>query len=102
MHSDEMRKQYSVEMEDDLDINIANVLQKQLAAPGIKHKWLHRLGQERVYLFKLQKEQEEIINSLVNDNRVTLTKPALEAKAKGVPRYKEISDEITHQSELID
>lgn len=92
---------YKIELDDDTDINLVNLPDKQFSAPNIKHKWLHREIMARKRLLQLEEEKEAIFNKKSSSFPVSLSKAAINAKFEKEPDIIEINKEIRKQELLI-
>jgi hypothetical protein len=70
-------EKYQAELQDDLKLDDFNLADKQMKLPGIKHKWVARLIQQRFEKGKLIKKKKEALYrikaQLQEDSIVTIS-----------------------------
>jgi hypothetical protein len=97
---------FSEEIQIDTHIDELNVLEKQLRLPGIKHKWVSRLieNKKKLHLLNQKKEniKEDVIIQLSKGEGIppSVSKQSLEKKIRESAIYKKIQEEIL-EAELI-
>lgn len=99
-------QRYLEEIKEDLKIDDFNVKESQRLLPGIKHKWISRLIQQRFELNKLKKLREEalekICKQLHNEQIVQLSEKTLNNQAMTHEVIKKIDAEITNSLIIIE
>ena len=100
----EILDKYSEEIKNDAHIDRFGLTDKQMALPGIKHKWVARLINHKEKLQKLKKIKKlskiKIIKDLQNESNVTLSNVTLDKKADDNDNVKDVQNKID-QEELI-
>jgi hypothetical protein len=97
---------YNAELTEELDLSDFNMKDVQMRLPGIKHKWVARLIQQKIELNKYKALKAEAIanlsDSLRKENPVLISDPALAKQAEKHMTVKKISDKIEECIILID
>lgn len=95
--------EYSKEIEMDTQIDITNVMEKQLSSPNIKHKWLFRLIKCKKHLLELIEQKEMFLNgALLKDNPLKLSKAVVASKLETQADFKNIQKKIKDQELLVE
>lgn len=99
----ELLEEYSKEIEMDTSIDVTNVMEKQLSAPNVKHKWLFRLIKSKKHLIDLVEIKENFLNNaLQKDNPLKLSKAVVASKLESQMDYKSIQKNIKEQELLVE
>ena len=97
---------YNAELSEELDLTDFNLRDVQLKLPGIKHKWVKRLIDQKIETDKLKKLKIKAIETIIEENRktnrVALSDAALKAQAEKHEVVKKIDDKIDECEILID
>ncbi len=77
---------YRAELEEELELNDFNMKDVQMRLPAIKHKWVARLIQQRIELYKFKQLKitaiDAVIDRLRKENAVLLSDHALSKQAE--------------------
>lgn len=96
-------EEYSKEIEMDTQIDVTNVMEKQLSAPNVKHKWLFRLMKSKKALLDLIELKENFLNgALLKDNPLKLSKAVVASKLETQADFKNIQKKIKEQELLVE
>lgn len=96
-------EEYSKEIEMDTQIDVTNVMEKQLSAPNTKHKWLFRLMKSKKALLDLIELKENFLNgALLKDNPLKLSKAVVASKLETQADFKNIQKKIKEQELLVE
>lgn len=98
----EMIEKYAKEIESDTQIDITNVMEKQLSAPNVKHKWLYRLTQTKRQLFKLLELKEDMLQKELAGNTINIPKISVAKKLDNNPDMIKLNRLIREQELLIE
>jgi predicted transcriptional regulator len=97
---------YRSELEEELDLSDFNLKDVQMRMPGIKHKWVARLIDQKIELNKLKKLKAEAVETvsdkLRKDNPVILSDAALAKQAEKHELVQKINDKIEETEVLIE
>ena len=96
-------EEYSKEIEIDTQIDVTNVMEKQLSAPNVKHKWLFRLMKSKKALLDLIELKDNFLNGvLLKDNPLKLSKAVVASKLETQADFKNIQKKIKEQELLVE
>lgn len=96
-------EEYSKEIEMDTQIDVTNVMEKQLSSPNTKHKWLFRLMKSKKALLDLIELKENFLNgALLKDNPLKLSKAVVASKLETQADFKNIQKKIKEQELLVE
>jgi hypothetical protein len=97
-------EQYAKEVEIDTSIDATNVMDKQMSAPNVKHKWLYRLMQARMQLLKYTEEKEAILQAAIEHNpaRLKISNAAIKASVESKDEVKALNTKINRYTLLVD
>lgn len=95
-------EKYAKEIESDTQIDISNIMEKQLSAPNVKHKWLYRLTQTKRQLFKLLELKEDMLTKELSGNVLNLPKASIARKLDNNADMIKINRLIREQELLIE
>jgi hypothetical protein len=99
----ELMEDYSKEIEMDTQIDVTNVMENQLSAPNVKHKWLFRLIKSKKQLLELVEIKENFLNNaLQKDNPLKLSKAVVASKLESQMDFKSIQKKIKEQELLVE
>jgi hypothetical protein len=98
----ELIEKYAKEIELDTQIDITNIMEKQLSAPNIKHKWLYRMTQSKRQLFKLFELKEDMLSKELNSNVLNLPKASISRKLDNSADMMKLNRLIREQELLIE
>ncbi len=97
---------YKTELTEELDLSDFNMKDVQMKLPGIKHKWVARLIDQKIELNKLKKLKAEAIETvsqkLKKENVVILSDAALSKQAEKHELVRKILDKIDETEILIE
>ena len=97
---------YKTELAEELDLSDFNMKDVQMKLPGIKHKWVARLIDQKIELNKLTKLKAEAIETvsqkLRKENVVILSDAALAKQAEKHELVKKIIEKIDETEILIE
>lgn len=100
--ADELIDLYSKELEQDTDIDILDVLDKQRRLPNIRHKWQFRLMNAKRDLLKLEEAEKDFLNKVLSDCPVDLSKAKAAKKAENDSNYRVLQTSIKEYLILIE
>lgn len=99
-------KKYKAELSEEVEITDFNIKDVQLRLPGIKHKWVARLIEQKIELHRLEKVKEcslaEVISTLQQQSAVTFSAQALKNQAENTDVIKKINELIDQTKMMID
>lgn len=96
-------EEYSKEIEMDTQIDVTNVMEKQLSSPNTKHKWLFRLMKSKKALLDLIELKENFLNgALLKDNPLRLSKAVVASKLETQADFKNIQKKIKEQELVVE
>ena len=97
---------YKTELTEELDLSDFNMKDVQMKLPGIKHKWVARLIDQKIELNKLTKLKAEAVETvsqkLRKENVVILSDAALAKQAEKHELVKKIAEKIEETEILIE
>lgn len=97
---------YKTELTEELDLSDFNMKDVQMKLPGIKHKWVARLIDQKIELNKLKKLKAEAIETvsqkLRKENVVILSDAALSKQSEKHELVRKIIDKIEETEILIE
>lgn len=97
---------YRNEITEELNLSDFNLKDTQMRLPGIKHKWVARLINQKIELGKYKKLKkqalESIIDNLRKENPVLLSDAALAKQAEKNDTIQKINNKIEECELLID
>ena len=97
---------YKTELTEELDLSDFNMKDVQMKLPGIKHKWVARLIDQKIELNKLKKLKAEAIETvsqkLRKENVVILSDAALSKQSEKHELVRKILDKIEETEILIE
>lgn len=90
--------QYLAEMEKDVKIDELSMRDKAMMIPGIKHKWVSRLIQEKIHLKKLESNRKRLIDDLASQlqasSPVHFSKTVLSEAVSKSTHIQKLNDDI--------
>ena len=95
-------EQYAKELDIDTQIDLTNVMEKQMSAPNVRHKWLYRLTQSKQGLLRLLDEKEALMHHKMQGNPLPVSAPALKRKAEGDSDIRTLNTKIREQELLVE
>lgn len=98
----ELIEKYAKEIEVDTQLDVTNIMEKQLSAPNVKHKWLYRLTQTKRDLFKLLDKKEDMLQQELAGNTLNLPKISVQRKLDSNPDMLKLNRLIREQELLIE
>jgi hypothetical protein len=99
----DLLEKYSKEIEMDTNIDVTNLLEKQLSSPNVKHKWLFRLMKAKKHLIDLVELKDNFVNNVMSkDNPLRLSKAVISNKLETQGDYKELQKRIKEQEILVE
>lgn len=97
---------YKTELTEELDLSDFNMKDVQMKLPGIKHKWVARLIDQKIELNKLKKLKAEAIETvsqkLRKENVVILSDAALSKQSEKHELVRKIIEKIEETEILIE
>ncbi len=97
---------YKTELTEELDLSDFNMKDVQMKLPGIKHKWVARLIDQKIELNKLKKLKAEAIETvsqkLRKENVIILSDAALSKQSEKHELVRKIIDKIEETEILIE
>lgn len=93
---------YASELDTDTQVDSTNILQKQLSAPNVRHKWLYRLVMAKKTLIKLDESKEELISQKLNMSNLPVSNIAARKNAERQNDVAAIDKELRQQELLVD
>ena len=102
MNTYELIDQYAKELEFDTQVDSTNIMEKQLAAPNIKHKWLYRSVMSKKRLLALSYQKEDHINEKLKSSNLPISNPTIKKNLERQPDIMELDREIRQQEILVD
>ncbi|MFA5753898.1 MAG: hypothetical protein WC905_00870 [Patescibacteria group bacterium] len=97
---------YKAEIEEELDLSDFNLKDVQMKMPGIKHKWVSRLIDQKIEISKLKqlksKAIETVSEKLRHDAPVIISDAALAKQAEKHELVRKIIDKIEETEILIE
>ena len=93
-------EQYAKDLDIDTQVDVTNVLEKQMSAPNVRHKWLYKLVQSKQALLRLLDQKEALMQQKMQGNVLPVSAPALKRKAEGDSDIRSLNNKI-HQQELL-
>ena len=102
MNTYELIDQYAKELEFDTQVDSTNIMEKQLAAPNIKHKWLYRSVMSKKRLLALSYQKEDLINEKLKSSNLPISNPTIKKNLERQPDIMELDREIRQQEILVD
>jgi cell division protein FtsL len=99
----ELMDDYSKEIEIDTQIDVTNIMDKQLSSPNMKHKWLYRMIKTKKHLLDLIEMKDAFINTALNkDNPLRLSKAIVANKLETQGDFKNLQKMIKEQELLVE
>ena len=99
----ELLEEYSREIEMDTQIDVTNIMDKQLSSPNTKHKWLYRLMKAKRELIGMIEKKDNIIHNVVQkDNPMGLSKAVVVNKLESQMAYKDLQKKIKEYEILVE
>lgn len=102
MNAYEQIDAYASELDTDTQVDSTNILQKQLSAPNVRHKWLYRLVMAKKILIKLDESKEELISQKLNMSNLPVSNIAARKNAERQNDVAVIDKELRQQELLVD
>lgn len=102
MNSYELLEQYASELEIDTQVDITNIMQKQLSAPNIKHKWLYRRTMAKKELIRLVEFKESIISKLFENHNLPISNATARKNFQKDSNVQKIEKNIRDQELLVE
>jgi Tfp pilus assembly protein PilN len=93
-------EQYAKDLDIDTQVDVTNIMEKQMSAPNVRHKWLYKLVQSKQGLLRLLDEKEALMQHKMQGNPLPVSAPALKRKAEGDLDIRTLNNKI-HQQELL-
>jgi hypothetical protein len=93
---------YSAELDADTQVDATNIMQRQLSAPNVRHKWLYRLVMAKKALIKLDEQKEAIISEKLNISNLPVSNLAARKNIERSPEIASIDKSIRCQELLVD
>jgi hypothetical protein len=99
----ELIEDYSKEFDIDTQIDSTNIMEKQMSAPNVKHKWLYRMIKSKKRLLDLMENKENFIQkSMVENNPLHMNKAKVATSMASNITYKELQRSIKDQELLVE
>lgn len=99
----ELIEDYSKEFDIDTQIDSTNIMEKQMSAPNVKHKWLYRMIKSKKRLLDLMESKENFIQkSMVENNPLHMNKAKVATSMASNVTYKELQRSIKDQELLVE
>ena len=99
-------EKYQAELTEELDLTDFNMKDVQMKLPGVKHKWVARLIQQKIELNKFKKLKSEAIDALIptlrRDNPVLYSDVTLAKQAEKHETLQKINEKIEECELLIE
>ena len=102
MNSYEEIDKFSEELDLDTQVDATNIMQRQLSAPNVRHKWLYRLVMAKKELIKLDEQKEVIIAEKLNVSNLPVSNLAARKNVERAPEISVLNVKIRHQELLVD
>lgn len=102
MNAYEQIDAYASELDTDTQVDSTNILQKQLSAPNVRHKWLYRLVMAKKTLIRLDESKEELISQKLNMSNLPVSNIAARKNAERQNDVAAIDKELRQQELLVD
>lgn len=102
MNSLELLDEYARQIEIDTQVDITNIMEKQLSAPGVKHKWLYKLTQSKKDLLRLIELKDSIMEKAIEANKIDLPITKIKAAIEKSSEVKELNKKIKEQELLVE
>jgi len=83
-------------------LDVTNVLDKQLSAPNVKHEWIYKLVQHKRKLLELMEKKENYIAAKYGENPLGVSKAAIKFKAESDIDILKLNREIRHHELLVE
>lgn len=93
---------YAKEMETDTYVDRLNIMDKQMASPNIKHKWLFRAIMAKKDLILLDDAKNKLIADALKNNTMGISKNALVASIEKSSANKDLMNDIKKQELLVE
>jgi len=93
-------EQYAKDLDIDTQVDVTNIMEKQMSAPNVRHKWLYKLVQSKQGLLRLLDEKEALMQHKMQGNPLPVSAPVLKRKAEGDLDIQTLNKKI-HQQELL-
>ena len=98
----ELLERYAIELDTDTQVDITNIMEKQLSAPNVKHKWLYKLTQAKQQMLKLMYARDEIRQTIIDSNNLPISDVVLKRKSSNDPRIIALEKDIAQYQILVD
>lgn len=99
-------EKYQAELEEELDLTDFNIKDVQMKLPGIKHKWVARLIQQKIELNKFKKLKLDAIDTLITtlrrENSILYSDAVLAKQAEKHETVQKINEKIEECELLIE
>lgn len=102
MNAYEQIDTFAIELDADTQVDSTNILQKQLSAPNVRHKWLYRLVMAKKALIKMDEAKEEMISQKLNVSNLPVSNIAARKNAERQPDVSILDKEMRQQELLVD
>ncbi len=102
MESFDLIEKYAAELDIDTQVDITNIMDKQLSAPNVRHKWLYKLVQAKQGLLALYDEKEALMQVKMAGNALPISNPSVKKKAESDVDVYAITKKIHRQELLVD
>lgn len=99
-----MLEQYAKELEQDLELTLLNIKDRQLSHPNIRHKWLFRLIQHKKNVARIREDIEDLTNDLT-DKEFKISKislPKLKAKIEKDPSCIDYKRKLKNEQQIVE
>lgn len=94
-------EQYARELDIDTQVDVTNVMEKQMSAPNVRHKWLYRLTQAKQGLLQLVTQKEALLEQKMQGNPLPVSAPVLKRKAESDADIRKLNLAIQQQELLV-
>ena len=99
-------EKYQAELEEELDLTDFNIKDVQMKLPGIKHKWVARLIQQKIELNKFKKLKLDAIDTLITtlrrENSILYSDAVLAKQAEKHETVQKINEKIEELNKILD
>ncbi len=94
--------EYSKKIDIITQLDVTNVMEKQLSAPNVKHEWIYKLVQQKRKLLEMMEEKEQAIAAKYGDSPINLSRAAIKSKAETDVNIVQLNKKIRQQELLVD
>jgi len=103
MESYNLIEKYAIELDMDTYVDVTNIMEKQLSAPNVRHKWLYKLVQAKQKLISLYDDKDALLQLKMQGNPLPISSnPAIKKRAEGDADMKDINKHIHGQELLVE